>query len=212
MTDEPTTASSSGDANPPSGGGDLELVVEGQELLVQGFVKGLFVGGPSHDWPVFNNEFGIEAERFSSALKEWVGLAEHLSHFVVAEESLELVRDALRNPRCPGLELRAVRPVLSASFDFTFAIFNEELGQQARDIFEKVPDGVAVADYQVEELRSDADKGVELYTSAHDYELKGQGSVSGSFRDTLYVHEQARRVEQIAESELRLVLGDPIAD
>ena len=210
MTDEATTDSApTGDAS-STHGGDLELVVEGNEFLVQGFVKGLFVSGPSYAWPVFNSEFGIKAERFSSVLKEWVGLAEHLSHFVIAAEALDLVRDALRNPRCPGLELRTIRPVLGASFDFTFAMYNAELAQQARAIFEKVPDGVTVADYEVTELLSEADKGVELYTAAHDYEMKGSGSVSGPFRATLYVHEQARRVEQIAEEELALVLGDPL--
>lgn len=192
------------------GSRDVEVVVQGKEDYVRGFVRGLLIGENSHWWPVFHREFGIEDETLAETLKEWVGLADPLTRFIVPEEALDRVRKALDDPRSIGLAFRTARPILSGSFDFSVAVFSAELGAKVQDIFGKVPPSVQVTGWSPQEEENPDATGVELYSPAHDYELKGEGSVTGRFRDVLYVHEQARRESQVKECKLSLTLGDPL--
>jgi len=71
---------------------------------------------------------------------------------------------------------------------------------------------VLVTGFEPEEtIRADDTQGVELYSPVHHYKLTGDGNVAGGFRSVLYVHEQARRLEQIDETELHLELGDALS-
>lgn len=191
-------------------GRDIEVIVQGKEGYLCGFVRGLLIGEHSHWWPVFNHEFGIQDETLAHTLKEWVGLSDPLTRFIVPEAALPLLKRALADPRSGGITLRQARPILGGSFDFKLEVFNAELGRRVQEIFTNVPPGVVVEGWTpVEEQDPDA-TGVELYSPTHDYVLKGRGSVRGSFRDVLYVHEQARREGQITESVLALELGPPL--
>ena len=189
----------------------VQIIVEGDEKMVSGFIRGLFIGSRTPEWPVFHGERGIESETFAEQLKGWVGLSEPLTHFVVDTNALETVRSALADPRCHGMKLRDARPILSARFDFTAKVFTEEAGSQVRDIFEKTPDDVLVEGWAPTETRHDEEtEGVELYSPVHHYKLEGQGTVQGPFRHVLYVHEQARRIEQVDEAQMSLQLGDSL--
>lgn len=191
-----------------TGQASIELVVEGNEKKVAGFIRGLFIGARIPDWPIFHDELGIQDETLAEQLKGWVGLTEPLTHLVVTQPGLELVRSALSDPRCHGITLRSAKHIESASFGFKARIYNEELGRRVHDIFEKVPTGVRVIGWEPEEVRRGEDaEGVELYSPVHHYELEGEGRVEGPFRQVLYVHEQARRIEQIEDEELALELG-----
>jgi len=191
-----------------SGNDSIELIVEGDEKTVSGFIRGLFIGARNPDWPVFHDELGIKSETFAEQLKGWVGLSEPLSHFVVDRDALALVQSALADPRCHGMKLRAGQVVTEASFAFEFKVFTEAAGAQVRAIFEQVPGDVTVEGWDPQETRRHEDtEGVELYSPVHHYRLEGSGRVSGPFKHVLYVHEQARRVEQIEEEKMTLVLG-----
>ncbi len=190
----------------------VQFIVDGDDKLVLGFVHGLFIGARLTDWPVFNDQLGIESESFAEQLKGWVGIHEQITHFVVDHESAPAVLAALSDPRCKGITLREARVVKAASFSFKFKVFTEEAGQRVRDIFGKVPPDVLVTGFEPEEtIRADDTQGVELYSPVHHYKLTGDGNVAGGFRSVLYVHEQARRLEQIDETELHLELGDALS-
>ncbi len=190
----------------------VQFIVDGDEKLVLGFVRGLFIGARLTDWPVFNDQLGIETESFAEQLKGWVGIHEQITHFVVSDDAALGVLAGLSDPRCKGITLREARVVKSASFSFKFKVFTEEAGQQVRDIFGKVPPEVLVTGFEPEEtVRADNTQGVELYSPVHHYKLEGDGTVAGDFRNVLYVHEQARRLEQIDETVLQLELGDTIS-
>lgn len=198
MSDSPT----------PTGDGSIELIAEGDEKTVAGFIRGLFVGAGNTDWPVFHDELGIESETFAEQLKGWVGLSEPLTHLVVDDDALTLVRGALADPRCHDIRLRDARPILFATFSFKFKVFTEEAGSQVRGIFDKLPAGVTIEGWAPEVTRLDESaEGIELYTPLHHYRLEGRGVVRGPFRRVLYVHEQARRVEQIDEEKMKLEVG-----
>ncbi len=191
-------------------GVDVEVVIRGHERYVQGFIRGLFIGEHSHRWPVFNAEFGIEGETLAEALKEWVGLKEPVSRFVIPEEAFAIVREALADPRAVGIHLGEARPISSASFSLDAAVYSEEVGVQVKSILQRIPPGVVVEGWKPAEVLDPDSTGVELYSPAHDYELKGKASISGPFRDVLYVHEQCRRVSQVAETKLHLERGEPL--
>lgn len=206
MTDPSTTAL---DLTIPDEADSVELLIEGDEDLVHGYVRGLLVGMGSDDWPVFNSELGIGHERISKHLKELVGLAEHLTHVIVPARSVEAVIAGLIHPRCNDMDLRGAHPILSAGFGFRFAVFTEEMGQKVSGLFGDPPAGVAVLDYEPEEIhRADDTVGDELYTVVHDFKLSGAGEVEGAFRGVLAMHERARRIEQVQEGALRLHLGE----
>lgn len=191
-----------------TGQASIELVVEGNEKKVVGFIRGLFIGARIPDWPIFHDELGIQDETLAEQLKGWVGLTEPLTHLVVTQPGLELVRSALADPRCHGITLRSAKHIESASFGFRAKVFTEEAAESVRNIFEKVPAGVHVTGWDPKEVRRGKDaEGVELYSPVHHYKLEGHGRVEGPFRQVLYVHEQARRIEQIEDEELALALG-----
>ena len=194
-----------------SGDDSVQLIVEGDEKTVTGFIRGLFIGAKNSQWPVFHGERGIEAETFAEQLKGWVGLTEPLTHFVVDEASVQLVRSALLDPRCHGMKLREAQRVLSASFEFKLKVFTEEAAAQVRAVYEQVPSDVTVERWAPKETRRDADaEGIELYSPVHHYKMEAEGVVRGPCRHVLYVHEQARRIEQVDEAVMQLVLGDSL--
>jgi len=187
----------------------IELVIEGADKTVAGFVRGLFIGARSTDWPVVSAEHGVETETLAETLKGWVGLSDPLAHVIVTTAGFELVKQALADPRCAGLELRQAQVVTGASFEFRFEVFSEEAAAVVRATFSRLPPGVVLEDYAEKEKRHGAEaEGVELYSSVHHYTFSGKGRVRGPFRATLYVHEQARRVEQIKEGVLTLHRGE----
>jgi hypothetical protein len=190
------------------GGRDIEVTMQGKEDYACGFVRGLLIGEHSLWWPVFHADFGIQDETLGETLREWVGISEPLSRFIVPEAALPVVRRALGDPRAPGLSLRAARPVLSASFEFTVAVFNHEIGAKVQAVFRQAPP--SVTGWAPKEQEDPDATGTELYSPTHEYELKGTGSVAGPFRDVLYVHEQVRRISQVKETKLALQLGPPL--
>ena len=42
----------------------VQIIVEGDEKMVSGFIRGLFIGSRTPEWPVFHGERGIESETF----------------------------------------------------------------------------------------------------------------------------------------------------
>lgn len=188
---------------------DLEVVIRGHERYAQGFIRGLFIGQHTHWWPVFHAEFGIEGETLAEALKEWVGLAEPVSRFVIPEAAFETVLAALRDPRALGLKLVEARPIRSATFSLDAAVYSEAVGEQVKAILQRIPPSVSIEGWRPAEVVDPDSSGVELYSPAHDYQLKGKASISGPFRDVLYMHEQCRRVSQVAETKLHLERGEP---
>lgn len=190
----------------------IQVVIEGRDPYVRGFLRGLAAGGGTGRWPLFHADLGIESRSAGEVLKEWVGLHRDATWAVIDARDLDAVRRAVDDPREPELALRSAQPIEAARFRFEVQTYSAELGAQIRASFEGLPAGVTLVGWDPLERRDPSAQGVELYAPTHDYELRGSGQIDGPFRAVLVLHEQARRTDLVRESRLELELGAELGD
>ena len=192
-----------------------ELVIEGQFILVKGFIMG-FMHGSDHEFDYFfHRKHGIRRETFKELIKEIFELESHvhvcLENNIVPKflKAVEKSRDKI------GLNVNSVRSINSATFTFSFEIFNEELAKETEAIFENSPAGVKVIDYKPVEEISDEAVGVEGYAPVHSFVARGSGKAEGNFHDIMELFLNIKRSkgsESIMCSEINLDLEDTVKE
>lgn len=188
-----------------------KLVVEGSSDAMRAFLAGWSAGRDMKRddlrrrvlWP---DDWGIKID---STIKEILDTILPRGGFTVllADEVVATIASALEPwEERLGLRVRSRHPVRGARFEFKFEIFARDQARDARKIFESVPEGVEVADYEIEEHTDPKAKGSEMYAPAHEYVCRARGAVEGALRGVLEVHERARRHERIKTTDVELQL------
>lgn len=158
-----------------------EVLLEGSPKVASGFLAGLALGA------------GIEAQVYychEDAIGEEEGLGERLAELlarqprdcrVVVDGGLrELLRRlGARLGRQTGLELASIRRVRSAELPFRYEAFARRYAEQIERKLGELPAGVKVLDHERQESVDPEAAGLEAYSPAHDYEIKGQGRIVG---------------------------------
>ena len=165
-----------------------ELVIEGQFVLVKGFIMGFLHGSDQKFDYFFHRKHGIRRETFKEFIKELFEFESHV-HVCLDNNIIPKFLKAIeKSEEKIGLEVRSVKAINSANFTFSFEIFNKELADDIKNVFENSPAGVKVMDYKpIEEVANDA-VGVEGYAPVHSFVARGSGTAEGNFHDIMELY------------------------
>ena len=192
-----------------------ELVIEGQFVLVKGFIMGFLHGSDQEFDYFFHRKHGIRRETFKEFIKELFEFESHV-HVCLDNNIIPKFLKAIeKSEEKIGLEIKSVKAINSANFTFSFEIFNKELADDIKIVFENSPAGVKVMDYKpIEEVANDA-VGVEGYAPVHSFVARGNGTAEGNFHDIMELYLNIKRSkgsESIMCSEINLELEDTVKE
>jgi hypothetical protein len=185
--------------------GYRELVVAGSFALVKGFLLGFRCGTGKEFSYFFHRKSGIRRDTLAELVKDVLELDNYV-HLCLEEDIVESFKEAVAKAGpVVGIEIRNVRPIKEARFDFSFRINNREAADKIKDMLNNLPQGVKIEGYEPQELTHEkGGKVIGGYAPFHAYGFKGSGVVRGDFGGVM---ELFLRVKRMPESELML-LGD----
>lgn len=166
-----------------------ELLIGGSEDALESVLK---------DYPdaIRGSELRLVSESFTDRVLEFLHARTH--HVVFASEAR--ARDIARD-----LPVESLREVVEGHFGFEAEAYNPEIGTKIHDALNSdLPAGITCVDLEKEERHPDA-RGVELYTSAHDYVYKSRGTIVGTPPGILEMNRRLRRLEFVHGEPLELV-------
>lgn len=187
-----------------------KITLEADHDWLRGFVRGWCTArglSPLEQertvlWP---QEWKVRVTTFFEGLVEALRPGEHTVVLMATDLARHLVTDLA--PWSRSARVRAVQPILAASFEFQFEIFDRQEATEVRRIFESLPDGVRVSKDYAPETISKTGPHDGMYAPSHDFTCRAKGSVTGPLRAVLDVHERCRQHERIRVHEATLHLG-----
>ena len=189
----------------PMKGKYFEVVVEGQSDLIKGFVLGFLEGKGTRASAVFAREHHVKGDSdLKHVFRVLTGKEDHVRVLVdegvcqSLKESLAKVREAL------PLRLVSTREISSAYAAFTYEAYAKAMGDELKELFANLPEGVAVADYELEEKVDPEGKGIEAYAPLHQYEVKAKGRITGPVRPLIDFYDKLEQHPLVALEEIVL--------
>lgn len=186
----------------------VEVVVEGPKGWDRGFLQGFLRARGAEGTVLDADSEGFDCSGFRERLEELVHPGRERLHLIAPrglEALLEEAVEASRQGEHP-LRLVARRPVRGAAFSFSLRLFSREVGERVKALLFHPPAGVRVEWAAPLEERIDPKaRGAELYAPVHDYELRGEGTCTGSLEGILGLHRALRREEPVHLRSLELL-------
>ena len=184
----------------------FELVIEGHEEFVKGFVRGIVTGSKSNARVLFNKEHDINRTTLGEKIKGFFDAPGVHTHLVVDETTVALIEDVLRSEgEKLNLKIVSKNAIASASFKFKYNAYAEDYGTMLKGIFENLPEGVSVSDdYAPEEEIHPESEGAEAYAPEHDYIIKANGTVSGNLDALLELYTKCLKEPLISIEKIEL--------
>lgn len=167
-----------------------EIIIEGSFMLAKGFLLGFLSTSQDHGKYFFHRKSGIRRETFRELLKDFFELDNHV-HVCLEQPLVDKFKKASSlYTEITGNKIVSEKPIKSASFHFSYEFFNQDLAKQAKDILNKLPEGVSLTDYFPFEEHAEEGHGVESYAPLHEFTTRARGKLSGDFEGimTLYLN------------------------
>jgi hypothetical protein len=162
-----------------------EMVIEGPFILVKGFLMGFLYGSDRQFQYFFHRKHGIRRETFREFIKELFEF-ENYVHLCLENSIVQNFSDAIKKSNEKiGLKIKSVRKIKSANFSFSYEIFNQELAAEAKKLFENLPAGLELSDFNTNEEIADDAVGPEGYAPVHSFISRSSGKAKGDFLDIM---------------------------
>ena len=184
----------------------FELVIEGREDFVKGFLRGIVAGSKSNAKVLFNNEHNISRSTLGEKIKEFFDAPRVHTHLIVDESTASLIENEIKSEG-EKLKLKIVSKlsVVSASFEFKYKAYAENYGTMLKGIFDNLPEGVSVSDdYEPKEELHPESEGAEAYAPEHNYIIRAKGSVTGNLYELLEVYARCHKEPLIKIENIKL--------
>ena len=182
-----------------------ELVIDGSEDAVRGFVVGVLAGRGSTAPAYFGRDLGLEHESLVERLRAL--FAEGTHHVVFASGSLAtaLAQALAARGVDAGLRLEHSRVVRGARFHFTVTTYSHDVALTLRRTFrDAVPPGVRVEGFTEQEVTDPDAIGVEIYRPIHHYTYTCSGETIGDVGGVLDLRHRASEIDVVECGPLRL--------
>lgn len=171
----------------------FEVVLEGMPEAGRGFLCGLLLGAGHAGYLEFPPEQPPAGRSLGDRLRGMVGLSPHECRAIVDQTTRDrLVAVSARLESEAGLRLAGEGRVRAARFPFRYQAFARRYGEEIQALLKELPAGLTVEGGEPVETVDPEAKGLEAYSPAHDYEIRGEGSIGG-------------RVDLVIEARRRLV-------
>lgn len=156
-----------------------------------------------------DRELEIEPESLGERVRGLFGADTH--HWVFASEpTARRIAAAVRSQE--GVELEGVRRVNGARFTVTLTAFSPEVRDALRESLFAPRPGISESELvEIGERRAEA-YGVELYSPAHEYVWKAEGTLAGTPPAIFELYQEAQRRDFVEPSPLVLDAEDVAPD
>lgn len=162
-----------------------ELVLNAPFLLVKGFLLGFLHGRKEEFGYFFHHKSGIRRETVGEMVRELLSFECH-SHLCLENRAIPEFKAALKRAKpVLDVDIEKETPIDKAEFRFSCRIYNEELAEKAKKLFEHIPQGVTLDEFTPVEHRDNALIGVKEYAQIHPYSYEVHGYASGSFEPVM---------------------------
>ncbi len=183
-------------------------VFKGKFDVICGMLEGFLLGeGAEWEWYPYR-ESVIESGSFSEKILELLPFSAGQHHIVLEEKFHNALQNMLKNksdPRYRRLKYtKAAAEIKSCSFGFTAAAYAKKFGDEIKALIEAHPAGITITGYNPVEDIDDSAKGVELYSPAHDYTFKCEGTASGKFGEIFPFRKKLEEHTLIEVSNIKL--------
>jgi len=162
------------------------LTMVGPEDLVHGFLTGLAIGAGHHAHYFYTDVEGFADEAsLTEKLEEWIKRNTRQTNVLVDNQTRGLIRKhRQRMITETGIVLEEERRVRAAHFSFHYRAYAPRYRDEIDAALRSLPRGCRLLNHERNEIVDESARGAELYSPAHDYELKGSGEVRGWWRRT----------------------------
>ncbi|MHB8080091.1 MAG: hypothetical protein ACYDIE_12655 [Candidatus Krumholzibacteriia bacterium] len=172
----------------------FEVVLEGVAEAGRGFLCGLLLGSGQPGYLEFPPEQAPPGRTLGNRLRGMVGLSPHECRAIVDQASRDrLVALSSRLESEAGLRLSDEGRVRAARFLFRYQAFARRYGEEIQTLLKGLPAGLTVDGGGPVETVDPEATGLEAYSPAHEYEISGEGSISG--RVDLVIEARRRLAE-----------------
>lgn len=182
-----------------------EIVIEGPFDLIQGFIIGFLEGRKIEGAIIFEREHHVKREDGLEHLLRAIHIEEDRVHILMSERTFRMLDQALNN-RKHGVPLKVVskKEIVRAHFNFTYAAYAKRFGDELKNLFGKLPQGVRLEGYQPEEIERETKDSTAGYAPLHKYEVKAKGRVSGPGKGVIDFYDRLEHNTLIELEEIEL--------
>jgi hypothetical protein len=130
-----------------------EIVIEGSFDLIKGFVIGFFEGRRIAGAIIFEREHHVKREDGLEHLLRAIHVEKDRVHILMGKRTFRILDQAL-NHRRHEIPLKVVseKEIGRAHFNFTYAAYAKQFGDELKQLFGNLPEGVLLEGYQPEEI------------------------------------------------------------
>jgi len=183
-----------------------EVDVEGSFDLIKGFVLGFIEGRQIEGEAIFGAEHHVENEEKFGQLLRLMGIKGKTVRVIICCKLHDLLEEALRKRKNEiQIEIKNVRKIAGASFEFQYKAFAETFGKELKETFGNLPEGLTMEPgYEPKEILNPDAKGVEAYAPLHHYELKAKGRITGPIREIIDFYGQAEHNQLVELGPIKI--------
>lgn len=181
------------------------MVIQGDEKLLRSFLEGLVVGADAFGEIYFLDELDVDQDSLLDSIKELFLNKDPMVHILVRRRLVELINKGINDPSLENrFRIASQTPVSAAIFRYRVECYSREHGAAILELFGKLPAGVFREDIEdLIETEYPRGKGIEMYSPAHDYILKGKGEIKGAVKEVLDIYEKAKDEPLIKLKEIK---------
>ena len=173
-----------------------EIVLEGNFMLVRGFVIGFLASKKPGGSYFFHRKLGIRRETLKEFLKDFFEMENHV-HFCLEGDLIEDFKKAIKYyEEETDLKVRSLKEIKGAKFSFGYKIYNEKLAKEAKDLLSNLSDGITAKNYNPVDNIDKEGEGMEGgYAPLHEFTSQGNGIIEGEFGDVVDLFLKIKRSE-----------------
>lgn len=188
-----------------------DVVIEGSEDLVRGYVEGLVSCQNLDEDTIIIPEEHVGKWATLDYVKKILQLKESKIHLIVEKNLLAALTEAIStSKKTVPIKVLSARLIMAASFDFSLKAFSRQVADNIKQKVSELPEGIEVNFSKWHEEVRPEDKGIEAYTPAHDYELHASGHVKGPPAEVIELYERLETNELVELGLIQMEYGDPI--
>jgi hypothetical protein len=186
-----------------------EIVIEGPFDLIKGFIIGFFEGRRISGAIIFEREHHVKREGEIEHLLRAIHIEEDRVHMIMGKRTFRILDQAL-NKRKHEIPLKVVseKEIVRAHFNFTYAAYAKRFGNELKELFSNLPEGVRLEGYQPEEIEREEKDSTAGYAPLHKYEIKAEGRVTGLTGQVIDFYDRLEHNAWIKFEEIELDTRD----
>lgn len=158
----------------------LEVIIETEKGIGEGFIRGFFRGRGITS-PIYNLErIEVEKEGLKNLLSEFFHPGEEILHLLIKNDDFDCLKEAMNYFEKDGFvaKMKKTHLIKGVEAQFEISVFDKKRGEKIKKLLDESSKIIKERDFK-EEKRGKGGGEVALYSIDHQYHLKGRGIIEG---------------------------------